>query len=125
MQGEDTQWAEGLVVEAVRTLDGGVVRETVEAALSLEGVDQLGLTNLDHRYLKTIIEFYNGGPVGLETIATTLNEESDTLVDMIEPYLLKIGMIQRTRQGRVASTKAYEHLGLKKGGIGDPQESLF
>jgi Holliday junction DNA helicase RuvB len=105
--------------------DGTIDAELAEKALEVEGVDVIGLDKLDRDYLKVIINYYNGGPVGLETIATTLNEESDTLVDMIEPYLLKIGMTQRTRQGRVASTKAYQHLGIKKGGIGDPQESLF
>jgi len=91
--------------------DGIISKETVEAALSLEGVDEMGLTNLDRRYLKVIIEFYNGGPVGIEAIAATLQEESDTLVDVIEPYLLKIGLIMRTSAGRKASEVAYKHLG--------------
>jgi len=93
--------------------DGFITRETVEAALSLEGVDRLGLTNLDHRYLKTIIEFYNGGPVGIEAIAATLQEETDTLVDVVEPYLLKIGLVIRTSSGRKASETAYKHLGFR------------
>ena len=86
-------------------------RQTVEAALELEGVDGQGLTDLDRRYLKTIIQFYHGGPVGIEAIAATLQEESDTLVDIIEPYLLKIGFITRTSSGRKASESAYRHLG--------------
>jgi Holliday junction DNA helicase RuvB len=86
-------------------------RKTVEAALELEGVDGQGLTDLDRRYLKTIIQFYHGGPVGIEAIAATLQEESDTLVDIIEPYLLKIGFITRTSSGRKASESAYRHLG--------------
>lgn len=91
--------------------DGVITHETVEAALALEGVDEKGLTKLDRRYLQTIIEFYKGGPVGIEAIAATLQEESDTLVDVVEPYLLKIGMLMRTSSGRKASESAYRHLG--------------
>lgn len=91
--------------------DGIITKETVEAALSLEGIDKKGLTNLDRSYLKTIIEFYKGGPVGIEAIAATLQEETDTLVDVVEPYLLKIGLIIRTSSGRKASEVAYKHLG--------------
>lgn len=82
--------------------DGSITKEIVAAALSLEGVDEKGLTNLDRRYLETIINFYSGGPVGIEAIAATLQEEADTLVDVVEPYLLKIGMIIRTSSGRKA-----------------------
>ncbi|MGB5985074.1 MAG: Holliday junction branch migration DNA helicase RuvB [Desulfobacterales bacterium] len=91
--------------------DGVVTRATVTAALALEGVDNQGLTDLDRRYLKTIIEFYGGGPVGIEAIAATLQEESDTLVDVVEPYLLKVGMLLRTSTGRKAPESAYRHLG--------------
>lgn len=91
--------------------DGSITLETVSAALSLEGVDEKGLTTLDRRYIKTIIEFYHGGPVGIEAIAATLQEETDTLVDVVEPYLLKIGLIVRTSSGRKASEAAYRHLG--------------
>ena len=91
--------------------DGMITRETVGAALKLEGVDKQGLTDLDRRYLNTIIDFYKGGPVGIEAIAATLQEESDTLVDIVEPYLLKIGFITRTSSGRKASPSAYRHLG--------------
>jgi Holliday junction DNA helicase RuvB len=91
--------------------DGSVVQKTVEAALALEGVDDKGLTRLDRRYLKTIIDYYHGGPVGIEAIAATLQEESDTLVDVVEPYLLKTGMVIRTSSGRKASENAYRHLG--------------
>lgn len=93
--------------------DGKITKETVETALSLEGVDKKGLTDLDRCYLKTVIEFYNGGPVGIEAIAATLQEEADTLVDTVEPYLLKIGMVARTSSGRKALEAAYRHLGLK------------
>ena len=93
--------------------DGNITRETVGAALKLEGVDEMGLTDLDRRYLQTIIRFYHGGPVGIEAIAATLQEESDTLVDIIEPYLLKIGFITRTSSGRKASEASFRHLGYK------------
>jgi holliday junction DNA helicase RuvB len=99
--------------------DGNITRKTVEAALSLEGVDEKGLTRLDRRYLKTIIDYYHGGPVGIEAIAATLQEESDTLVDVVEPYLLKIGLVTRTSSGRKASEEAFRHLGY------DIQEKLF
>jgi len=91
--------------------DGKMTKKTVEEALSLEEVDEKGLTKLDRQYLKTVIEFYHGGPVGIEAIAATLQEEADTLVDVVEPYLLKIGMIHRTSSGRKASESAYRHLG--------------
>ena len=92
---------------------GKVNRQSVQAALDLEGIDSLGLTSLDRNYLKTIIEFYNGGPVGIEAISATLQEETDTLVDVVEPFLLKIGLALRTSSGRKASQKAYQHLEVK------------
>ena len=99
--------------------DGAVSKAAVEAALSLEGVDEKGLTDLDRRFLKTIIEFYSGGPVGIEALAATLQEETDTLVDVVEPFLLKIGLVMRTSSGRKASEAAYRHLGYSI------QEKLF
>lgn len=90
--------------------DGSITLESVQAALALEGIDNQGLTSLDRNYLKTIIEFYRGGPVGIEAIAATLQEETDTLVDVVEPFLLKIGLVLRTSSGRKASPRAYEHL---------------
>ena len=93
--------------------DGDITEKTVKAALSLEGVDEKGLTDLDRRYIKTIIEFYNCGPVGIEAIAATLQEETDTLVDVVEPYLLKVGLITRTSSGRKASESACIHLGFR------------
>jgi Holliday junction DNA helicase RuvB len=93
--------------------DGTINRDTVAAALALEGVDTKGLTPLDRRYMETVIRFYNGGPVGIEAIAATLQEETDTLVDVVEPFLLKIGLIMRTSAGRRASEAAYQHLGIR------------
>jgi len=93
--------------------DGFITTEMVESALSLEGVDIMGLTRLDRKYLRTVIEFYNGGPVGIEAIAATLQEETDTLVDVVEPYLLKTGFVIRTASGRKTSEAAFRHLGYK------------
>ncbi|MGB9499291.1 MAG: Holliday junction branch migration DNA helicase RuvB [Dissulfuribacterales bacterium] len=94
--------------------DGRITKNTVEEALALEGVDDMGITPLDRRYLKTVINFYNGGPVGIEAVAATLQEETDTLVDVVEPFLLKTGLIIRTSTGRKASDSAYDHLGLSR-----------
>jgi Holliday junction DNA helicase RuvB len=91
--------------------DGVITEDIVKTALLLEGVDEKGLTDLDRRYLKTVIDFYDGGPVGIEAIAATLQEETDTLVDVVEPYLLKTGMILRTSSGRRAASSAYLHMG--------------
>jgi holliday junction DNA helicase RuvB len=93
--------------------DGKVNQKAVEEGLKLEGVDEQGLTPLDRRYLSTVIDYYHGGPVGIEAISATLQEETDTLVDVVEPYLLKIGYIIRTSSGRKASEAAYRHLGKK------------
>jgi holliday junction DNA helicase RuvB len=95
--------------------DGTVGAEIAVIALDKEGVDSAGLDAFDRKLLETIIQYYNGGPVGIEALGATLNEEVDTLVDMVEPYLLKIGFIQRTKRGRVASASAAKHLGLKLG----------
>jgi Holliday junction DNA helicase RuvB len=91
---------------------GRIDREIADVALRLEGVDEIGLTSLDRRFLETIIRYYRGGPVGLEAIAATLQEESDTLVDMIEPFLLKIGFVARMQNGRRATEVAYQHFGI-------------
>jgi Holliday junction DNA helicase RuvB len=91
---------------------GKIDRKIANEALELEGVDAIGLTGLDRRFLETIIRYYRGGPVGLEAIAATLQEEPDTLVDMVEPFLLKIGFVARMQNGRRATEMAYEHFGL-------------
>jgi Holliday junction DNA helicase RuvB len=84
---------------------GTITRDVTDRALELEGIDKRGLMNLDRKYLQTIIHYYKGGPVGLEAIAATLQEEADTLVDMVEPFLLKIGFLNRTSAGRKAFVK--------------------
>jgi len=94
--------------------DGRLTCRTVQAALKLEGIDELGLDDLDRSFLRTIIGVYKGGPVGIETVAATLGEETDTLVDVVEPYLLQVGLLARTRRGRLATGDAYEHLELQQ-----------
>jgi len=89
------------------TIDEGIAIKSLE----LEGIDSKGLDEMDTAYLKTIIEKYKGGPVGIEAIAATLNEEVDTLQDMVEPYLLKIGYINRSPSGRKVTHSALQHLG--------------
>jgi len=92
--------------------DGVINREIANLALNLLNVDPLGLDEVDRRVLLTIIQKYNGGPVGLNTIAASISEEPDTIMDVVEPYLLQLGFIDRTPQGRVATRSAYDHLGL-------------
>lgn len=93
--------------------DGVITKEIADMALSRLEVDKLGLDSLDRKMLKSIIEFYKGGPVGLETLAATINEESITLEDVYEPYLLQSGFLTRTPRGRCVTRKAYEHLGIE------------
>lgn len=92
--------------------DGVINRGIANLALNLLNVDPLGLDEVDRRVLLTIIQKYNGGPVGLNTIAASISEEPDTIMDVVEPYLLQLGFIDRTPQGRVATRSAYDHLGL-------------
>ncbi len=92
--------------------DGAIDGQLAADALSLLDVDPLGLDDLDRRVLKAIIEKFAGGPVGLETIAASISEESDTIMDVVEPYLLQLGFLDRTPRGRVATRRAYEHLGI-------------
>jgi len=92
---------------------GLIDRNCACEALDLLAVDKLGLDDVDRRVLVTIIDKYNGGPVGLATIAASISEEPDTIMDVVEPYLLQLGFLDRTPQGRVATQKAYEHLGRK------------
>ncbi len=93
--------------------DGIISRAIAREALDLLDIDEKGLDDLDRRVLKTIIEKYNGGPVGLSTIAASISEEADTIMDVVEPYLLQLGFIERTPQGRVATRLAYHHLGIE------------
>ena len=92
--------------------DGTITREIARNALDLLNVDLMGLDELDRRVLSTVIEKYRGGPVGLNTIAASISEEPDTIMDVVEPYLLQLGYLERTSHGRVATALAYEHLGI-------------
>ncbi len=101
-------------------------QETIDSkianyALQKLEIDQLGLDNTDRKMLETIIRFYNGGPVGLETLAATVGEEAVTLEDVYEPYLLQIGYLSRTPRGRCVTHLAYEHLGLRPPAKGNPR----
>jgi len=101
--------------------DGTITQDVAREALDLLQVDPLGLDDVDRRVLKTIIEKYNGGPVGLNTIAASISEEQDTIMDVVEPYLLQLGFLDRTPQGRVATKSAYEHLNLPYTEEGQPR----
>ncbi|MFH1407128.1 MAG: Holliday junction branch migration DNA helicase RuvB [Candidatus Omnitrophota bacterium] len=92
--------------------NGKIAEDIADAALTKLGVDKMGLDNVDRKVLNAIVEFYSGGPVGIESLAATLNEEEDTIVDIVEPYLLKLGFIKRTPRGREATPLAREHLKL-------------
>ncbi len=103
---------------------GDITRDITERALDLMEVDSLGLDNTDHRYLKSIIEKHGGGPVGVETIAASLAEDVGTIEEIVEPYLLQIGFLKRTKSGRVATPEAHRHLG-RKIKSKESQESLI
>ncbi len=98
------------IVDNKTTID----EDEAKKSLHKLSVDDYGLDNLDRRYLKLLIENYGGGPVGIETISALLSEEIDTIEDVIEPYLLQIGFLQRTPRGRMVQEKAYKHLGIDK-----------
>jgi holliday junction DNA helicase RuvB len=95
--------------------DGVLTRQVAQQALDLLNIDPLGLDDLDRRVLSTIVEKYDGGPVGLNTIAASVSEEQDTIMDVVEPYLLQLGYLERTSQGRLATRLAYEHLNIPYG----------
>ncbi|MGX5571928.1 Holliday junction branch migration DNA helicase RuvB [Bacillus toyonensis] len=93
--------------------DGTIAMEITQMALELLQVDKLGLDHIDHKLLLGIIEKFRGGPVGLETVSATIGEESHTIEDVYEPYLLQIGFLQRTPRGRIVTPLAYEHFGME------------
>ena len=92
--------------------DGRITQEVADMALDILDVDKLGLDQNDRNYLMTIIDKFSGGPVGVETLAAALGEDSGTIEDVYEPYLLMNGLINRTPRGRVATANAYRHFGL-------------
>ena len=93
---------------------GKINPEIAEKTLDELGIDKAGFDELDRKVLKVILETYNGGPVGVESIAASLNEEVDTIIDTVEPYLLKAGYLKRTSRGRLATKLAFAHFGLKQ-----------
>jgi Holliday junction DNA helicase RuvB len=109
---------------ATSKADGHITLALARAALEMQGIDVRGLDGQDRRYLETIVRLFHGGPVGVEAVAHTMNLAPDTLVDEIEPFLLRTGLVIRTPRGRKATTTSYEHLGLDPGQV-DSQGRLF
>ncbi|MCI1982614.1 MAG: Holliday junction branch migration DNA helicase RuvB [Oscillospiraceae bacterium] len=108
------------------TSGGKITREAAKIGLDRLEIDELGLDANDRRLLRALIQFYNGGPVGLETLAAAIGEEAVTIEDIYEPYLMQIGFLSRTPRGRCATRAAYDHLGLKPPAGGDDgQQRLF
>ena len=105
--------------------DGIATRAVAIEALAKLEVDPIGLDEIDHKVLHAIIDKFNGGPVGLETIAASISEEADTIMDVYEPYLLQLGFLDRTPRGRVATPLAYQHLGLPYNKEKPPQPGLW
>jgi len=108
--------------------DGVITYELAKHAMELLQVDPMGLDSIDHKMLRAMIGSFRGGPVGLDTIAATIGEESQTIEDVYEPYLMQIGFLQRTPRGRVVTAKAYRHLGIQPpggGAAGEEQGTLF
>lgn len=103
--------------------DGVIDVKTAGQALDMLEVDSFGLESMDRKFIETIVFKFDGGPVGIETLAAAIGEEKDTLEDVYEPYLVKEGFVDRTPRGRIATRRAYEHL--KKQGLRPPQGSLF
>jgi len=101
--------------------DGIITKHVAGEALTLMAIDNLGLDDVDRRVLDTIITKYGGGPVGLSTIGASISEEPDTIMDVVEPYLLQLGFLDRTPQGRIATRKAYEHMDIPYNEGGQPR----
>ena len=105
--------------------DGTVTQRVAQEALGKLEIDTIGLDEIDHKLLHTIIDKFNGGPVGLDTIAASISEEADTIMDVYEPYLLQLGFLERTPRGRLATSLAYEHLGRPDNRGKPPQPTLL
>jgi Holliday junction DNA helicase RuvB len=105
--------------------DGRVSVDVARAAMDLLEVDPLGFDVLDRKVMLTIIEKFDGGPVGIESLAAAVGEERGTLEDMIEPFLIQEGYLQRTARGRIATRRAYEHFGIDAGSRGNASPGLF
>ncbi len=105
--------------------DGTITQQVAQEALGKLEIDAIGLDEIDHKLLDTIIGKFSGGPVGLETIAASISEEADTIMDVYEPYLLQLGFLERTPRGRLATSLAYEHLGRPDNRWKPPQPTLL
>ena len=105
--------------------DGVITKDIADLALTKLEVDKIGLDEIDHKILYTIIDKFKGGPVGLETIAAAISEESDTIMDVYEPYLLQLGYLDRTPRGRVATERAFQHLGIAYKKVDQSQTSFW
>jgi Holliday junction DNA helicase RuvB len=106
---------------------GVIDNDVAIKAMTMLDVDELGLDDVDRRLLSAIVEKFEGGPVGVDTLAAATSEESDTIMDVYEPYLIQLGFLQRTPRGRIATKRAYEHLGIQSPveASSSPQRSLF
>jgi Holliday junction DNA helicase RuvB len=114
------------VRDYAQVMANGVITEKIALeGLSKLEIDSVGLDDVDHRVLRTIIDKFDGGPVGLDTIAASISEDADTIMDVYEPYLLQLGFLERTPRGRVATRLAYEHLGLPRKEGPQSQSSLW
>lgn len=117
------RWARDFAT--VHETSGAITPEMTRQALAMIEVDELGLDRQDRRYLETLVKVFAGGPAGIQAIGHTLNVPPDTLEDEVEPFLLRLGFIQRTPRGRVVTAAALQHLGLSVGGAAGPQKQLF
>jgi Holliday junction DNA helicase RuvB len=104
---------------------GAITDQIAADALAMLDIDHLGLDDIDRRILRSIVEKFGGGPVGIETLAAAISEETDTVMDVYEPYLIQLGFLQRTPRGRIATEGAYTHLGIKAPAIFTQQQALF
>jgi Holliday junction DNA helicase RuvB len=105
--------------------DGHVTQEIARTALDMLEVDRFGLDEIDQKIMLTVLEKYSGGPVGLNTIAASIDEESDTIEEVYEPYLIQLGFLDRTPRGRVATERAFDYFGIARRLRGGPQPTLF
>lgn len=105
--------------------DGNIKKQDAIEALQKLEIDKIGLDEIDHKVIRTIIQKFNGGPVGLDTIAASISEESDTIMDVYEPYLLQLGFLDRTPRGRIATKLAYQHLNIPYDKENPPQPTLL
>ena len=104
---------------------GAITDQIASDALRMLDIDELGLDDIDRRILRSIVEKFNGGPVGIDTLAAAISEETDTVMDVYEPYLIQLGFLQRTPRGRIATDGAYAHLGIDPPAVASRQPMLF